>query len=63
MKKFNGFESHLFEVGIKNVAEQMKADIRKVEEEGKNALMTEGYVDMVVAEALEKLKGLTIKNK
>jgi hypothetical protein len=61
MKKFNGFESHLFEVGIKNVAEQMKQDILKTEEEGNTPLMTTGYVDMVVDEALEKLDNLTIK--
>lgn len=61
MKKFNGFESHLFETGIKNVAEQMKADIVKIEKEGKVPMMTAGYVDMVVDEALEKLDNLTIK--
>ena len=61
MKKFNGFEAHLFEIGIKNAAEQMKQDILKIEEEGNVPLMTTGYVDMVVDEALEKLDNLTIK--
>lgn len=61
MKKFNGFESHLLEIGLKNVAEQMKEDIREVESEGKTAIMTEGYVDIIVNEALEKLENLTFK--
>ena len=61
MSKFNGFESHLLETGLKNVSEQMKEDIRKVEAEGKNALMTEGYVDMIIQETLEKLEKFTSK--
>ena len=63
MKKFNGFEKHLLEQGLEMVMEQMKIDIRKVESEGKNALMTEGYVDMVGKETLEKLVSLTLKQK
>ena len=63
MKKFNGFEKHLLEQGLEMVMEQMKIDIRKVESEGKNALMTEGYVDMVGKETLEKLVNLTLKQK
>ena len=63
MKKFNGFEKYLLEEGLKMVMEQMKVDIRKVESEGKNALMTEGYVDMVGKETLEKLVNLTLKQK
>jgi hypothetical protein len=63
MKKFNGFEKYLLEQGLQMVMEQMKIDIRKVEESGKNALMTEGYVDMVGKEAMEKLESLTLKQK
>lgn len=63
MKKFNGFEKYLLEQGLNMVMEQMKIDIRKVEAEGNNALMTEGYVDMVGKETLEKLVSLTLKQK
>ena len=62
MKKFNGFERHLLEVGLEMVMEKMKSDIRKIEEEGKNALMTEGYVDMIGNGTLEKLASLTRKS-
>jgi hypothetical protein len=62
MKKFNGFEKYLLEQGLKMVMEQMKEDIRKVESEGKNSPMTEGYVDMVGKETLEKLVSLTKKS-
>ena len=63
MKKFNGFEKHLLEVGLEMVMKKMKSDIRDIEEEGRNALMTEGYVDMVGKETLEKLISLTKKSK
>jgi hypothetical protein len=62
MKKFNGFERHLLEAGLGMVMEKMKSDIRKIEEEGKNALMTEGYVDMIGNGTLEKLASLTRKS-
>lgn len=62
MKKFNGFEKYLLEEGLKLVMEQMKVDIRKVEKSGNNALMTEGYVDMVGKETLDKLISLTKKS-
>jgi len=63
MKKFNGFEKHLLEKGLEMVMEQMKSDIREIEDKGKNALMTEGYVDMIGKETLEKLVNLTLKQK
>tara|TARA_R110000787_G_C13174628_1_gene421136 strand:+ start:106 stop:297 length:192 start_codon:yes stop_codon:yes gene_type:complete len=63
MKKFNGFEKHLLEQGLEMVMEQMKSDIREIEDKGKNALMTEGYVDMIGKETLEKLVNLTLKQK
>lgn len=62
MKKFNGFERHLLEAGLEMVMEKMKSDIRKIEKEGKNALMTEGYVDMIGNGTLEKLASLTRKS-
>jgi hypothetical protein len=41
----------------------MKADIRDIEEKGKNPLMTVDYVDMVVKETFNKLQSFTIKQK
>ena len=63
MKKLNGFESYLVVEGLNKVAAEMKADIVKMESEGKRALMTEGYIDMIVKDALEKITSLTVKQK
>jgi len=63
MSKFNGFENYLLVQGLERVALEMKADIRDVEEKGKNPLMTIGYVDMVVKDTLDKLNSFTIKQK
>jgi len=41
----------------------MKEGIEKTEAEGKLPLMTTGYVDMIVAETIEKVNSLTIKQK
>ena len=41
----------------------MKADIRDLEERGKNPLMTIGYVEMVVRDTLDKLTSFTLKEK
>lgn len=61
MKKFNRFEKHLLESGLKIVTDNMKSEIRKIEESGKNPIMTEGYVDMICKETLEKLISLSKK--
>jgi hypothetical protein len=63
MKKFNGFEAYLILEGLKEVAIQMKASIEDTEKQGKLPLMTTGYVDMIVAETVEKVKSLTLKQK
>jgi len=63
MKKLNGFESYLVVEGLNKVAAEMKADIVKMESEGKRALMTEGYIDMIVKDALEKITSFTVKQK
>ena len=41
----------------------MKEGIEKAEAEGKRPLMTTGYVDMIVAETIEKVNSLTLKQK
>lgn len=63
MVKLNGFENYLIVEGLNKLADEMKADIRATEEAGKRPLMTTGYVDMVVKEALEKINSFTIKQK
>jgi hypothetical protein len=63
MKKLNGFESYLAIEGLNAMRSAMIDDIKELEAKGKNSLMTEGYVDMVVDEAIEKIKVLTIINR
>jgi len=63
MKKFNGFEAYLILEGLKEVATSMKEGIEKTEAEGKMPLMTTGYVDMVIKDAVEKVNSLTLKQK
>jgi hypothetical protein len=63
MKKFNGFEAYLILEGLKEVAASMKEGIEKIEAEGKLPLMTTSYVDMIVAETVEKVNSLTVKQK
>jgi hypothetical protein len=60
MKKLNGFESYLAIEGLNAMRSAMIDDIKELEAKGKNSLMTEGYVDMVVNDAIEKIKVLTI---
>ena len=63
MKKLNGFENYLVLEGLACMRRQMKMDILEIQSEGKNPIMTIGYVDMVVDEAIEKIKSLTLKQK
>ncbi len=63
MKKLNGFESYLVLEGLEAMRRQMKLDILEIEASGKNAIMTTGYVDMVVNETIAKIKALTLKQK
>jgi len=63
MKKLNGFENYLVLEGLACMRRQMKLDILEIQAEGKNPIMTTSYVDMVVDEAIEKIKSLTLKQK
>jgi hypothetical protein len=63
MKKLNGFESYLVIKGLASMRSTMKLDILEIEAEGKNPIMTTSYVDMVIDEAIEKIKSLTLKQK
>jgi hypothetical protein len=60
MKKLNGFESYIVIEGLLKVKSDMINDIKELEAKGLNSMMTEGYVDRVVNEAIEKIKVLTI---
>ena len=63
MKKFNGFEAWLILEGLKLAAEDMKQGIEETLANGKMPLMTTGYVDMVIKDAVEKVNSLTVKQK
>ena len=63
MKKFNRYEKWLLETGLVLLTAKMKKEIAEAEEQGKNPIMTQGYVDMVAKETLDKLTELTLKNK
>ena len=63
MRKFNLFEAHLILEGLKEVAASMKEGIEKTEAEGKLPLMTTGFVNMIVKDAVEKVNSLTLKQK
>ena len=63
MKKFNGFEAWLILEGLKLAAEDMKQGIEQTITNGKMPLMTTGYVDMVIKDAVEKVNSLTVKQK
>ena len=63
MKKLNGFESYLVISGLIEVRNQMIMDIKALEKEGKNPLMTTGYVEMIIDETINKIKSLTLKQK
>jgi len=63
MKKLNGFESYLVIEGLNILRSEWRNEIKLAETNGKIPLMTEAYVDMVVDEAIEKIKSLTLKQK
>jgi hypothetical protein len=63
MKKFNEFEKYLLSEGLKLFSEQMRADVKSYEDNGKMPLYTISYVDMVERKLLEKLNDMTKKQK
>ena len=63
MKKLDGFESYLAIAGLNEMRELYKKDIEDIIARGKNPIMTAGFVDMKVNEAIEKIKSLTLKQK
>ena len=63
MKKLNRFESMLVIQGLAEMRKSMRNEIIELEAQGKNAIMTVRYVDMIIDEAIEKIKSLTLKQK
>lgn len=63
MKKFNGFEAHLLEQGLKMYVDNIVKDIVEAERSGRMPIMTAGYIEMIQSEILVKLKSLTYKTK
>ena len=63
MKKLNGFESWLITEGLNAIRNEWKKDIKEIEAQGKNPLMTADYADMVITETIDKIKALTKKQK
>jgi hypothetical protein len=63
MKKFNGFEAHLLEQGLKMYVDSIVKDIVEAERSGRIPIMTAGYIEMIQSEILVKLKSLTLKEK
>lgn len=63
MKKFNGFEAYMLEMGLKMYVSDMVNDIIAAESDGRRPIMTADYVRSIEAETLAKLKSLTIKQK
>ena len=63
MKKLNGFESYLVIEGLNILCANWKNENKVAEDNGKIPLMTDGYIDIVVGETIEKIKTLTLKQK
>lgn len=63
MKKFNKFEAHLLEHGLKMYIDAIVDDIITAEQKGKRPIMTADYVRMIERETMQKLKSLTLKQK
>ena len=63
MKKFNFFEAHLLEQGLKMYVDSIVKDLVEAERNGRMPIMTVGYIEMIQSEVLVKLKSLTLKEK
>lgn len=63
MKKFNGFEAHLLEHGLKMYVEAMVNDTIEMERQDKRPIMTVNYIRAIELQVLVKLKSLTLKQR
>jgi hypothetical protein len=63
MKKFNGFEAHLLEQGLKDYINLICNDIVVAERSERRPIMTVSYMRGIEKELMEKIKSLTLKTK
>lgn len=62
MAKLNGLQHWLVSSGLELQRQAMKAEVKAIEEQGKNALMTQGYVDTIIDEAQREVDSNTLKS-
>lgn len=63
MKKFNAFEAHLIEQGLKDYVNLICNDIVEAERSDRLPIITVPYIRSIELETLAKLKSLTLKTK
>jgi hypothetical protein len=63
MKKFDAFEAHLIERGLKDYIDLICNDIVEAEKNDRRPIMTVPYIRGIELEVLAKLKSLTLKQK
>jgi len=56
MAKLNQFQKSVVRDALEMYADELKNSIKVMVEDGKTPFMTEGFVDMQIAELLETLK-------
>jgi hypothetical protein len=59
--KFNGFEKYLIVQGLNMAKEQAINEIRESIANGEHPIMTEGFIDITIKEALDKLNTLSVE--
>lgn len=59
--KFNAIQHWLLSSGLEQQRAAMKAEVQRAEAKGGNAIMTQGYVDHIIDDALEQLNANTSK--
>jgi len=59
--KFTGFEAYLIEQGLIIVKGKWIEELNAMMEDGKRPIMTPGFIEITVKEALEKLELLTFR--
>lgn len=63
MEKFNGWERMNILQGLNLVKHHYKADIEEIEAQGKVALFSAEYIDMMIAEIKLKVESLSKQEK
>ena len=64
MKKFNGMESNLIVDSLNYYVANLEAEIKKMEENGRNSIFAPGFYTMISKELIDKIKkDMTKKQK